>query len=225
MDARAQDARQLMSDGQMLMDIFSFELIPSFKELILGGSCVEPRIPGSRLGAAWDRGATVKQRDMASRTKASSGATRSGRLFLSDCHLPEGIVVDAEAGHIYWTHWAWPSTTVGSSGPTLTAGIAGSLSREASRTRRNKSTSIRTAASLIGATAGEMRVMRANLDGSQVETLVETRHGDKDRRDQTRWCVGIHYRPKLRKIYWTKKPPTKGGRGRFADARFVQDGA
>ena len=35
-----------------------------------------------------------------------------------------------------------------------------------------------------------MRVMRANLDGSQVETLVETGRGDTDRRDQTRWCVG-----------------------------------
>ena len=28
MDARAQDARQLMSDGQKLMDTFLFELIP-----------------------------------------------------------------------------------------------------------------------------------------------------------------------------------------------------
>jgi hypothetical protein len=36
-----------------------------------------------------------------------------------------------------------------------------------------------------------MRVMRANLDGSDVETLVETGRGDTDRRDQTRWCVGI----------------------------------
>jgi hypothetical protein len=37
MDARTQDARQLMSDGQKLMDTFLFELIPAFKELILGG--------------------------------------------------------------------------------------------------------------------------------------------------------------------------------------------
>ena len=36
-----------------------------------------------------------------------------------------------------------------------------------------------------------MRVMRANLDGSNVETLVETGRGDKDRRDQTRWCVKL----------------------------------
>jgi hypothetical protein len=40
MDARAQDARQLTSDGQKLMDTFLFELIPAFKELILGGLTV-----------------------------------------------------------------------------------------------------------------------------------------------------------------------------------------
>ena len=51
--------------------------------------------------------------------------------------------------------------------------------------------------------------MRANLDGSQVETLVETGRGDEDRRDQTRWCVGITIDPKLRKIYWTQKGPTR----------------
>jgi hypothetical protein len=42
-----------------------------------------------------------------------------------------------------------------------------------------------------------MRVMCANLDGSQVETLVETGRGDTDRGDQTRWCVGITIDPKL----------------------------
>ena len=51
--------------------------------------------------------------------------------------------------------------------------------------------------------------MRANLDGSQVETLVETGRGDKDSRDQTRWCVGITIDPKLGKIYWTHKAPRK----------------
>src|SRR6516164_3391613 len=64
-------------------------------------------------------------------TKASSGATCSGRLFLlelsgdrihsmnidgsdrktivTDCHLPDGIVVDAKAGHIYWTNMGVPT--------------------------------------------------------------------------------------------------------------------
>src|SRR3954462_12070311 len=72
----------------------------------------------------------------AARTKASSGATLSGRLFLLElsgdrihsmnpdgssretivtgCHLPDGIVVDAEARHIYWTNMGVPSLDNGS---------------------------------------------------------------------------------------------------------------
>src|SRR6476660_7268039 len=60
------------------------------------------------------------------RTRASTAATRSGRLFLlelsgdcmhsmipdgsdrktivTNCRLPDGIVVDAAEGHIYWTN-------------------------------------------------------------------------------------------------------------------------
>ena len=26
------------------------------------------------------------------------------KTIVSNCHLPDGIVVDAEAGHIYWTN-------------------------------------------------------------------------------------------------------------------------
>jgi hypothetical protein len=65
-----------------------------------------------------------------------------------------------------------------------------------------------------------MRVMRANLDGSQVETLVETGRGDKDRRDQTKWCVGITIDPKFRKIYWTQKGPDNAGLGRIFRANI-----
>jgi hypothetical protein len=60
-----------------------------------------------------------------------------------------------------------------------------------------------------------MRVMRATLDGSQVETLVETGRDEKDRRDQTRWCVGITIDPKLGKIYWTQKGPDNADLGRI----------
>src|SRR3981189_1597171 len=31
------------------------------------------------------------------------------KTIVSDCHLPDGIVVDAEAGHIYWTNMGIPS--------------------------------------------------------------------------------------------------------------------
>jgi hypothetical protein len=39
----------------------------------------------------------------------------SGReTIVSDCHLPDGIVVDVEAGHIYWTNMGIPSLNDGS---------------------------------------------------------------------------------------------------------------
>jgi hypothetical protein len=36
------------------------------------------------------------------------------RTIVSDCHLPDGIVVDAEAGHIYWTNMGIPNLNDGS---------------------------------------------------------------------------------------------------------------
>src|SRR3979411_2263719 len=36
------------------------------------------------------------------------------RTIVTDCHLPDGIVVDAEAGHIYWTNMGIPSLDDGS---------------------------------------------------------------------------------------------------------------
>src|SRR6516162_1614255 len=105
--------------------------------------------------------------------------------------------------------WVFPTSTMArSNAPTSTAKIAGSSSRKESLSRRSRSISRKRTASL----------MRANLDGSDVETLVETGRGDTDRRDQTRWCVGITIDPKLGKIYWTQKGPTKGGLGRLCRA-------
>ena len=65
-----------------------------------------------------------------------------------------------------------------------------------------------------------MRVMRANLDGAQVETLVATGHGAQDRLDQTRWCVGITIDPKHGKLYWTQKGPDNAGLGRIFRANI-----
>ena len=62
--------------------------------------------------------------------------------------------------------------------------------------------------------------MRANLDGSAVETLVETGTGDSDRRDQTRWCVGIAVDAGRGQIYWTQKGPDNAGLGRIFRANI-----
>ncbi len=57
--------------------------------------------------------------------------------------------------------------------------------------------------------------MRCNLDGSQLETLIEAGRGETDRRDQTRWCVGLTIDPKFGHIYWTQKGPDNAGLGRI----------
>jgi hypothetical protein len=63
--------------------------------------------------------------------------------------------------------------------------------------------------------------MRANLDGSNAETLVDTSHGDpRPGPDATRWCVGIAVDPERGHFYWTQKGPEKGGLGRLLRANI-----
>jgi hypothetical protein len=63
-----------------------------------------------------------------------------------------------------------------------------------------------------------MRVMRCKLDGSQLETLIETGRGEADNRDATRWCVGLAIDPKFGHIYWSQKGPDNAGLGRISRA-------
>jgi hypothetical protein len=174
----------------------------------------------------------------ATRTKASSGATRSGRLFLlelsgdrihsmnpdgsdrktivTNCHLPDGIVVDVDAGHIYWTNMGVPNLDDGSieradlDGKNRRVIVPQGITHTPKQIQLDKD-----GGKLYWCDREGMRVMRANRDGSQVETLVETGRGDEDGRDQTRWCVGITIDPLRKQIYWTQKGPTKGDQGRL----------
>jgi len=177
------------------------------------------------------------------RTRASSGATRSGRLFVlelnaglihtmnpdgaekktivSNGRLPDGIVVDVKAGHIYWTNMGVPNLNDGSieradlDGGNRKVIVPQGVTHTPKQIHLDKD-----GGKLYWCDREGMRVMRANLDGSQAETLVEAGRGDKDSRDQTRWCVGITIDPKLRKIYWTQKGPDNGGQGRIFRANI-----
>ena len=174
---------------------------------------------------------------------SAKGAARSGRLFLLEmsgdrihamnpdgsdrktivtgCHLPDGIVVDAEAGHIYWTNMGVPDLDDGSieradlDGGNRRVIVPQGVTHTPKQIHLDKDNG-----KLYWCDREGMRVMRVNIDGSQVETLVETGRGDEDRRDPRRWCVGITIDPKLRKMYWTQKGSPNGGEGRLLRANI-----
>jgi DNA-binding beta-propeller fold protein YncE len=141
------------------------------------------------------------------------------KTIVSNGRLPDGIAVDVEAGHIYWTNMGVPNRNDGSIERADINGKNRKVIVPEGATHTPKQIHLdKENGKLYWCDREGMRVMRCNLDGSEVETLVETGRGDKDSRDQTRWCVGITVDPKLGKIYWTQKGPTKGGLGRLCRA-------
>jgi DNA-binding beta-propeller fold protein YncE len=136
------------------------------------------------------------------------------KTIVTGCHLPDGIVVDAETGHIYWTNMGVPSLNDGSVERADLDGKNRKVIVPVGNTHTPKQIILEKASGkLYWCDREGMRVMRCNLDGSRIETLIETGRGDVDRRDPTKWCVGLTIDPKLRRIYWTQKGPDNAGLG------------
>jgi hypothetical protein len=177
----------------------------------------------------------------ATRTKVPSGAAHAGRLFLLDlsggrvlsmdpdgmdrkviatgCPHPDGVAVDAAAGHVYWTNMGVPSRNDGSIERADLDGNNRMFIVVPGGTFTPKQLHLDKAnRKLYWSDREGMRVMRCNLDGSQIETLIQTGDGEHDRRDQTRWCVGIAVDPERRLIYWTQKGDDNAGEGRILRA-------
>jgi len=63
--------------------------------------------------------------------------------------------------------------------------------------------------------------MRASLDGSRIETLVDTSLGDtRPGPDARKWCVGIAVDAAGGKFYWTQKGSDDAGEGRIFRANI-----
>ena len=139
------------------------------------------------------------------------------KVIVTGCELPDGIAIDVAAGHIYWTNMG--SSVAVNDGSIERADLDGGnrklvVPRGATFTPKQIQLD-KPNGKLYWCDREGMRVMRCNLDGTQIETLVEAGHGDGDRKDQTRWCVGIALDPKRGQLYWTQKGPDNGELGRI----------
>jgi DNA-binding beta-propeller fold protein YncE len=136
--------------------------------------------------------------------------------------LPDGLAIDVTAGHLYWTNMG---NLKANDGSILRSGLDG----------RNLTTIVppggtftpkqlqieKTTGTLYWCDREGMRVMRANLDGTDIETLVDTSRGDpRPGPDATKWCVGIAVDVDGGKLYWTQKGETKAGKGRLFRANI-----
>src|SRR5208283_1823098 len=114
------------------------------------------------------------------------------KTIVSDCRLPDGIVVDAQAGHVYWTNMGIPNVNDGSIERADLDGKNRKVVVPKGATHTPKQIHLEKGhGKLYWCDREGMRVMRVNLDGSKVETLVETGRDDEHRRDARNWCVGI----------------------------------
>src|ERR1700732_1355066 len=175
----------------------------------------------------------------------SGSKTTSGRLFLLDLgggrvmsanpdgsvlktivsegrKLPDGLIVDVEAAHIYWTNMGNPNANDGSidrsdiDGKNLTTIIPAGGTFTPKQIQLDKKNG-----KLYWSDREGMRVMRSNLDGSDVETLVDTSQGDsRPGKDPRKWCVGIAVDADGGKFYWTQKGGHHSGLGRIFRANI-----
>src|SRR5579863_5406544 len=107
--------------------------------------------------------------------------------------LPDGLAIDIAAGHLYWTNMGNPKANDGSilrsdlDGLNMTTIVPSGGIFTPKQLQIEKSTG-----KLYWCDREGMRVMRCNLDGSSIETLVDTSGGDpRPGADMKKWCVGI----------------------------------
>jgi DNA-binding beta-propeller fold protein YncE len=139
------------------------------------------------------------------------------KVIVTECRYPDGIAVDVVAGHIYWTNMGNPTVNDGSIERADLDGQNRITIVAQGGTFTPKQLQLETkSGKLYWCDREGMRLMRANLDGSNMETLVDTSQGDpRPGPDPTKWCVGVAIDVDGGTVYWTQKGPDNAGKGRI----------
>ncbi|MDB5444813.1 MAG: hypothetical protein JWQ97_130 [Phenylobacterium sp.] len=141
------------------------------------------------------------------------------QVIASQCHMPDGVAVDIDAGRVYWTNLGVPNADDGTieradlDGSNRVTLVPQGVTHTPKQIHLEKVTG-----KLYWSDREGMRVMRCDLDGSGVETLLVAGDPAADVGDQTKWCVGIAVDPKSGQIYWTQKGSDNAGVGRILRA-------
>ncbi|KAI9043618.1 YWTD domain-containing protein [Aspergillus affinis] len=131
--------------------------------------------------------------------------------------MPDGIAIDTERQHIYWTNMGIPSADDGSIQRCDLSGnnIVTVIPRGHTHTPKQLTIAPQSQ-KLYWSDREGRRVMRANLDGSDIEVLYRATSSDgTDIAAVYDWCVGIAVDEESWKIYWTQKGPSKGNQGQI----------
>ena len=139
------------------------------------------------------------------------------RIIVTDCHWPDGVAVDAKAGHIYWTNMGIPNRNDGSVERSDLDGQNRKRIVPEGQTFTPKQIHLdKEHGKLYWSDREGMRVMRSNVDGSRLETLVDSSQGDgRPGKDARKWCVGIAVDADRGQIYWTQKGADDAEQGRI----------
>ncbi|MGB9476590.1 MAG: hypothetical protein WCE87_16110 [Candidatus Udaeobacter sp.] len=171
----------------------------------------------NRLSAAATTGRLFFLEASGGRIHSANTDGSDRKVIVTGCRVPDGVVIDLQVRHIYWTNMGVPNRNDGSIERADLDGQNRKTIVSEGDTFTPKQLHIeKKSGKLYWCDREGMRVMRSNLDGSNIETLVDTSEGDaRPGTDLTKWCVGITVDPDRGQIYWTQKGPDDAGKGRL----------
>lgn len=135
--------------------------------------------------------------------------------------IPDGVAVDPAARHIFWTTMGRAKLNDGSvqrldldgSNLTTIVPVGGTFTAKQLKLDRKHG-------KLYWSDREGMKIMRANVDGSKLETLIVTGQGEEAMKDAKNWCVGIAVDVDHNKLYWTQKGGDNANEGRLLRANL-----